>query len=160
MSSVWRPDDSLLQRDERGELNGMRRVKDALRKHGVRLSSRVVTSQDEGMQEALQELRRTTAPAGVEQWQLPVVFCPEGEGEVLMFVSRLEAGARVPTHSHDHAHARFILDGSVRYGDLELKRGDWMAVPAGVEYQLEAGPTGTLMCYPHPMRICPDLYQE
>lgn len=155
MSSNWRPDDSIYDRDENGMVNGVRMVRDAHRKHGIRLGKRVITSQDKGMREAQMDLRRASSPAGVKQWLVPITHCPkEDEREILWFVSELDPHAKVPTHAHRHAHFRIIFAGSVKYGDIELKAGDWMAVPAGVEYSLEAGPSGASFMYPHPMPPC------
>ena len=155
MSSEFRPDDSIYDRDAEGMMNGVRMVKEALEKHGVRLGNRVITSRDPGMQEAQAELKRATSPTGVTQWLLPIVFCPrEDEREILWFLSELEPNAMVPTHRHRHAHFRVIVEGTIKYGDIDLGVGDWLAVPAGVDYSFQAGPTRVRFFYPHPMPVC------
>src|SRR6266568_3254223 len=72
--SQWRPDDSLLDRNAKGELKGARKVNEVLRKGGIRRANRVTTSRDPGMTAAKNALKRTGMPAGVEQWQLPVAL--------------------------------------------------------------------------------------
>ena len=147
MSSDWRPDDSLYERGKDGVINGARRVREALQKHGVRFGNRIITSRDEGMDAAQQELKRTPMPPGVEQWQVPIVV---GAGQdVLWFRSRMQPGAKVPEHAHKTGLLRIVIEGSVKVGDVELKPGDWMFVPAGKTYSLEAGPDGCIVMYPH-----------
>jgi len=75
LSTTWRPDDSFLDK-EQGELKGVRRVMDALEKHGVRPRGGVLTSQDRGVEATRDDLRRTHMPAGFRQFQLPVVLGP------------------------------------------------------------------------------------
>ena len=159
MGSVWRPDDSELKRDEKGVLDGVRRVRDALRKNGVRFGNRVITSQDKGMQAAQRDLKRTGGPSGVEQWIVPIVICPK-EDEILFFLSVMEPGAKVPEHSHDQASFRIIVAGSVSHAGIELKPGDWIHVPAQVPYALEAGPSGCTAYYGHPTPHCSDLTED
>src|SRR2546426_5501682 len=147
VSSEWRPDDSLLERGENDEVRGTRRVKDALEKHGIRYGDRVITSRDKGMDEVKGDLKRSGMPPGVEQWQVPIVVKPSGEA--LSFTGRMEAGAEVPEHVHKHPVFRIVIEGSLEYGDLTLKPGDWMFVPAGQAYSLKAGPEGFSTFY-HP----------
>lgn len=138
VSPRWRPDDSLLERNAKGEIKGVRRVLNALQKNGVRYGNRVVTSRDRGMTAVRKDLRRTPMPDGVQQWQLPVVL--GAAGDVLWFISEYEPGAKVPSHSHNHVVFRIVLQGSVKYRDVTLKAGDWMLVPPGQPYALQAGP--------------------
>jgi len=147
VSSEWRPDDSLLERGEKDEVRGTRRVKDALEKHGIRYGDRVITSRDKGMDEVKGDLKRSGMPPGVEQWQVPIVVKPSGEA--LSFTGRMEAGAEVPEHVHKHPVFRIVIEGSLEYGDLTLKPGDWMFVPAGQAYSLKAGPDGCSTFYHH-----------
>lgn len=140
----------MLQRDQNGVLDGVRRVQDALRKNDVRFANRVITSQDKGMQATQRDLKRTGSPAGVEQWIMPIVFGPKDK-EILCFVSVMEPGAKVPAHSHGQGHFRIVIEGSVKYGGVELNPGDWMSVPEGALYALEAGPKGCRILYWHPM---------
>lgn len=140
MSSNWRPDDSLLEK-EGDELRGARRVKDAMRKHGVSTEGRIVTSRDEGMDRVREELKRTHMPPGFEQWQVPIVFGPKDS--VLAFVTEVAPGAKLPEHAHEGATIfRLILKGSLRFGDIELTAGDWMLVPPGAKYSFTAGSEG------------------
>lgn len=139
VSSNWRPDDSLLEK-EGGELKGARRVKDALKKHGVETKGRIFTSRDRGMDSLRAELKRAHMPEGFEQTQLPVALGP-GE-DILVFETTIEPGAKLPEHAHTGAAIfRMVLKGSVRFGDKELSTGDWMVVPPGASYALAAGDT-------------------
>lgn len=143
----WRPDDSLQERNEQGEVRGVRRIKDALEKHGVRYGDRIITSQDEGIAEVQRELERIPMPPGVEQWLVPIAL---GAGEdILVFMARFQPNATVPEHSHTDAQFRIVIEGSVRSAGKELKAGDWMLVPAGKSYSLEAGPDGCIMLHPY-----------
>ena len=147
MSSVWRPDDSLSERDQKGEIRGSRRIKEALQKHGVRSGKGILTSRDTGMSAVKRELKRTGMPPGVEQWQLPVTLGP-GE-DILSFTGRMKPGAKVPKHAHKQAVFRLVIEGSLKYGGKTLKPGDWMYVPAGQAYALTAGPQGCTTLYHH-----------
>jgi mannose-6-phosphate isomerase-like protein (cupin superfamily) len=142
----------MYERNEKGEVKGVRRVADALKKHGVRLGNRVITSQDKGMDAAQRDLKRAGSPPGVEQWQIPIVLgADKNIQDILCFVSRMEPGAKVPEHSHNHGLLRIVIEGTLKYRDLELKPGDWMLVPKGVSYSVEAGARGCHVMYPHPI---------
>ena len=147
MSSGWRPDDSLHERDDKDEVRGVRRVKDALRKHGVDFGNRVITSRDRGMDEVQKDLKRTGMPPGVEQWQIPIVV--GANEDILSFTGQMEAGADVPEHAHNQAIFRIVIQGSLEYNGMTLKAGDWMLVPAGQRYELKAGPDGCTTMYHH-----------
>ncbi len=153
MSSNWRPDDSLMKADSKGRVQGARRVVDALHKNGVSYGKRVITSRDKGVAAAQRDLKRQGMPAGVASWQIPVVFRPSGD--VLGFVTRMQPGASVPTHSHDHSVVRFVFKGSLKYGRKTLKVGDWMFVPPGQEYSVTAGIDGCSILYGHGCGIGP-----
>jgi hypothetical protein len=147
VSSTWRPDDSLSERDQKGVLKGAQRVNDALRKNNVRLGSGVITSRDTGMAAVRRDLKREGLPRGVEHWQMPIVL---GQGgDILCFISRLKPGTKVPEHAHKQAVFRVIIDGSLKYGRRTLKAGDWMLVPSGEKYAIQAGSTGCTIFYAH-----------
>jgi quercetin dioxygenase-like cupin family protein len=147
MSSEWRPDDSMMVADNRGRVRGARTVAAALRKNGVHYGKGVITSRDKGVAAAQRDLKREGMPPGVESWQIPVVFRPTGD--ILTFITRMKAGATVPAHSHDHSVVRFVFRGSLKYGRVTLKVGDWMYVPAGQVYSVTAGPDGCSITYGH-----------
>ena len=147
MSPAWRPNDSLLERNSKGELKGGRRVRDALQKHGLKYGNRIVTSRDRGMEAVKKDLKRTPMPPGVQQWQLPVAL--GAGGETLCFMSQYQPGAKVPTHSHPHALFRVVIEGSVKHRRTTLKSGDWMLVPPGQRYALQAGTDGCIILYAH-----------
>ena len=141
MSSNWRPDDSFIEK-EGGELKGVKRVKEALSKRGIE-SRGVVTSRDEGIDEVRAELRRTTMPPGLEQWQIPLALGPAED--VVGFMTHGAPGAKIPIHAHKCDLFRIVVGGSVRYNDKELFVGDWMYVKEGEKYELEAGAFGFII---------------
>lgn len=148
MSSEWRPDDSLSERDQKGELRGTRKIIDALQKNKVRLGKGVITSRDTGMAAVRRDLKRTGLPRGVEHWQIPIVL--GHDGDILFFISRLKPNAKVPEHAHEGiAVFRVILDGELKIGRKTLKAGDWVLVTGGERYSAQAGPQGCSVFYAH-----------
>jgi quercetin dioxygenase-like cupin family protein len=149
MSSEWRPDDSLNERDKRGQLKGVAMIKAALRKNHVTLGKGVITSRDPGIARVMRSLKRSGMPEGVEQWLLPVIIGPQ-DG-VLYFKSSLKAGTTVPTHSHKHSVFRVVISGELKFGRKTLKAGDWMFVPGGQPYSISTSKTKPLHAfYAHP----------
>lgn len=146
MSAAWRPDDSLLDINPKGESKGGRRVRAALRKHGVRVGRRIVTSRDTGMSAARNELKRTGMPKGFEQWQLPI---PHPLENLVVMIGRMKPNARVERHSHKVWVFRYIIQGSLKIDGKTLRAGDWMLIPPGVPYELQAGPQGCTPLYAH-----------
>jgi quercetin dioxygenase-like cupin family protein len=141
MGSDWRPDDSFIDK-EGGELKGVLRVKEALKKHGIEARP-VVTSRDEGIDKVRQELKRTHLPPGFEQWQLPVALGPNQDA--VAFVTVGLPGAEIPEHSHKCDLFRIVVSGSVYHEDKELTAGDWMYVKEGAPYKLTAGGFGCII---------------
>jgi hypothetical protein len=148
MSATYRPDDSLSERDQKGELNGVRKIKEALKKNNVHLGKGVLTSRDTGMAAVRRDLKRTGLPAGVEHWQMPIVL---GERQdILCFISRLKSNAIVPEHGHEKvAVFRVVIEGKLIYGRKTLNPGDHMFVPGGVKYAVKGGPEGCVIFYAH-----------
>lgn len=135
MSSEWRPDDSLSERDKKGELLGARRVKAALRKNKVSFGKGVITSRDRGMAAVMRDLKRSGMPKGVETTQIPIVF-----GHYLLaFISTLDPGTIVPEHEHAVGVFRVVIEGELIFGRKTLLPGDWMFVPAGTRYSIRSG---------------------
>jgi len=130
MSTKWSPDDSVIE----GEA-GKTRIREALERHNIRIGDdRVVTSRDPGMDDVRYALMRPGLPPGFIQWQLPIKLT----GETFFFTTVCEPGAVVPTHSHKRDLFRIVVSGSIITNGIELKAGDWMFVPAGVEYSFSA----------------------
>lgn len=131
MTARWSPDDSVIE----GE-TGKKRIREALERHGIDTSkNRIITSRDPGMDEVRFSLRREGLPPGWEQWQLPVKLT----GEAFIFLSVAQPGAVIPSHAHKRDLFRIVVWGSVTTNNgLVLHQGDWMFVPAGVEYSLSA----------------------
>jgi quercetin dioxygenase-like cupin family protein len=137
----------LSERDSKGQVRGVLRISDALRKNKVSLGKGVITSRDRGMAAVRRDLKRTGMPRGVEQWLMPVVVA---DGNFLFFISRLKPGTKVPRHSHDDIDVlRVVIKGELKVGRVTLKPGDFMLALRGVEYATQAGPQGCTICYGH-----------
>jgi mannose-6-phosphate isomerase-like protein (cupin superfamily) len=145
MTSEWRPDDSLSQRDKKGQKKGALRISAALRKNKVRLGKGVITSRDTGMAAVRRDLKRTGMPPGVESWQLPV-----GLGDIIWFITCYAPWTIVPLHAHAQDSLRIVISGELKFGRKTLKPGDWMLVPAGQTYSVEAGSKKVCIAYAHP----------
>jgi len=146
---AWQPDDSILDPAGGRETKGVKRVRDALRPHGHDIGQRVLTSKDSDMEDILNRLNRNDGmPPGFQQWQLPV-----GIGDnrtVLAFMTDADAGAVLPTHSHDADIFRMVVSGSLQYNGVWLSAGDWMFIPKNTRYQYTAASNPgvrTLHCY-------------
>jgi hypothetical protein len=119
-------------------------IEKAVEEAGFQTQGRVVTSRDDGMTELRKRLATTNVPGGFRKWQLPFIL----NGPATLFITVAEADARVPPHAHQEGDGiRFIAGGSINYEGTELSQGDWMFIPAGVEYSFEVGPNGAIMCY-------------
>ena len=147
MSTTWRPDDSLLERSQKGEVKGVSRVKDALKNRGVRYGNRVITSRDKGMAAVQRDLKRGPMPPGIQQWQIPIAFGPRED--ILFFVGVHKPGSKVPEHMHKDAVLHIVVKGSMKHRGRVLKPGDWILVPPGQSYSLIAGSEGVQTCYVH-----------
>jgi hypothetical protein len=123
--------------------DGVERVKEALNITGFKVKNKIITSQDKGIEKVLNLLAADNVPDGFKKWQLPLIFAKSQ-----MFFSVGSPDILVPTHSHDEGDGiRIIVSGSVFYKDKELKSGDWMYVPKGMEYSIKIGPMGSTMFY-------------
>jgi|ERR1700686_194453 mannose-6-phosphate isomerase-like protein (cupin superfamily) len=142
MSSNWRPDDSLNERDKKGVLNGEKKIKAALAKNKVRIAKGVTTSRDRGMAAVKRDLKKTGMPRGVKSFQIPFVL-----GGCLWFLSCYEPGTIVPMHAHKLVIFRIVISGEMKHGRRILKQGDWMYVPAGQPYSIQAVGKETLWVF-------------
>lgn len=142
----WKPDDTFHNIID-GEFKGVRRVNEALKKLGIKLGDKIVTSRDKDMQKLVNILRRDTMPAGFEQWQLPIIL-GGGDRPVMSFVTVGSPGAEVPEHRHrDDCLFRIVINGSLHFKDLELFPGDWMYIPTGQRYSFRAGMLGVVVMH-------------
>jgi quercetin dioxygenase-like cupin family protein len=137
----WKPNDKVIEGKP-----GAARIKAALTKRRVTFTKRVVTSRDPGMSDVIYDLGRPDMPPGIRSWQLPFVL-GGGEGGVFFFLTVAEPGAIVPSHSHTRDLLRIVVSGSLITNGIELKSGDWMYVPTGVEYSYTAGLNPGLISY-------------
>jgi hypothetical protein len=123
---------------------GLKRIQTAVKKIGLDVSKKILTSHDPQAEEARQLLMVTNVPGGFTKWQLPVYLDKASQ----LFITVAAPGARVGEHSHNEgAGIRFIAGGSIKYKGQELSAGDWMYIPAGVKYSFETGKLGAIMCY-------------
>jgi hypothetical protein len=123
---------------------GVERIRRVVRETGLDTEGRILTSRDEGVDEALNSLEVDNVPAGFRKWQLPVYLnCPSQ-----LFVTVAEPGVKAGTHFHREGDGiRFVASGSIIFDGKELTTGDWMFIPAGKEYSFEVGRHGAVMCY-------------
>jgi hypothetical protein len=129
------------QRDLAACLEDIRAIQ---KEHGID-PKKIVTSRDPVVAKlAYTKLAVQNVPPGFTKTMLPV-FMPR---ESTLYISAGAPGTKVPSHSHDEGDGiRFMISGSIHYGDRELTEGDWMFIPAGVPYEFEVGPRGAVMCY-------------
>lgn len=58
---------------------------------------------------------------------------------------RLQPGAGYPSHEHPEDEECLVLEGDLRFGDLELRVGDFQLAPAGVPHPAAFSPSGCLL---------------
>jgi mannose-6-phosphate isomerase-like protein (cupin superfamily) len=145
VASDWRPDDSLSERNAKGQTKGALKINAALRKNKVRLGKGVITSRDAGIAKVTRDLKRTGMPPGVQSWLLPIHFA--GLHWVWLCFA---AWTVVPMHAHAHDSLRVVVSGELKFGRKTLKPGDWMFVPKGQTYSVRTGALRVCILYPHP----------
>lgn len=123
---------------------GIERLRRAVRDSGLETEGRILTSRDKGVAGVEKALAVDNVPDGFTKWQLPVYLNSESQ----LYMTVAEPGAKAQPHAHNEGDGiRFITGGSITYNGQELTAGDWMFVPAGVEYSFETGRLGALMVY-------------
>lgn len=136
--------------------DGVKRIEAALKKTGIKIGKRVVTSRDKDMQLLRERLVVTNVPSGFSKYQLPVTLrCVDAMSAtgtdadgVQFFVTIAQPNSKVNTHSHNEgAGLRMIAGGSILFKKQELTAGDWMYIPKGVPYEFQVGPQGAIICY-------------
>ena len=119
------------------------RVQRALKRAGVNIRERIVTSKDPAARKLAEVLQVRNVPKGFTKYQLPIVM-----ERSQLFISSAEPNVKAGKHSHDEGDGiRFIVSGSIRYNGQTLGAGDWMFIPAGLPYSFTVGPEGALMAY-------------
>lgn len=58
---------------------------------------------------------------------------------------RLDAGARIPAHPHEHDEECFVLEGCLEHRQERYCAGDYMMAPAGSRHATITSPEGALM---------------
>ena len=105
---------------------------------------KIFTSIDVGNLGGHPDLRVSNIPNGFSKTMLPFFT----DGAATFYLSSGAPNSVVPRHSHDEgAGLRFIVSGSIQFGDQTLREGDWMFMPAGAEYEFNVGSTGVTMFY-------------
>jgi hypothetical protein len=123
---------------------GLARVQEAFTKSGVKPPRGIFTSRDSAALATKDLLLTSNVPGGFKKWQLPFHL----DGASQMFISIGSPDAEVPLHSHEEGDGvRFIMSGSILYGEQELTAGDWMYIPKGEKYKFKVGPVGVMQCY-------------
>lgn len=119
------------------------RVDSALKKVGL-TRNEVITSKHPKAEALRLALGTDNLPDGpIRKWQLPFILKCEA---VSFFVTVAEAGAKVPTHSHDQGDGmRFVAGGSMLFNGEKFNVGDWIFLPKGSPYNYESGPLGTII---------------
>lgn len=133
---------------------GLRRIGRGMKKSGLKLEGRIITSRDKDVKKALKLLEVDNIPDGFQKWQLPVYLDAPSQ----LFISTAAANTKVPSHSHrDGDGIRFMISGSIIYKDVELTAGDWMFIPKGKSYSFKVGELGATMCYCYCCSCAPRL---
>lgn len=67
------------------------------------------------------------------------------DGETISILVRLEPGAVFPAHSHPVDEETFVLEGETRFGDIELRSGDYHFAPQGSKHGQVTTTAGCLL---------------
>lgn len=68
------------------------------------------------------------------------------------FLLKFEAGASYPLHSHPAGEEIFVLEGEVRSGKDELKKGDYLYMPPGSTHSVFSK-TGCILLFRVPEEV-------
>jgi hypothetical protein len=121
---------------------GVERINQALKEARLEVGNEIITSRDEKVMKVQELLDIKNMPQGFKKWQLPVMLRCESQ----MYITVASPNAKVSQHLHEGPSIRFIVKGSIRYNGTELTAGDWIYIPADVQYALEAGSDGGTTC--------------
>ena len=144
MSATWKPDDRFLNR--KGQ-EGVQRINKALADHGFSTNrDQILTSQDPKMDLVIRDLASTNLPPGWTGYQIPIFLLQKPP--TFFFYQEAEAGAELPGHSHGVNQIRIVVSGGMVFDDRTLHAGDWMFIPANVQYTIFAAKNpGLIVCY-------------
>ncbi len=73
-----------------------------------------------------------------------VLHCDEAAG-VQTALWRMDAGAKIPAHPHEHDEECFVLEGCLEHRQERYHAGDYMIAPAGTRHATISSPDGALM---------------
>ncbi len=68
------------------------------------------------------------------------------------FMIKFDAGASYPNHNHPAGEEVFVLEGSVRFGGLDLSAGDFLYTPPGGTHAVHSK-TGCVMLFNVPEEV-------
>ena len=69
----------------------------------------------------------------------------DDDGAMQSFLLRLDPDARLPAHDHPDDESCLVLEGSVRFGEVEVSAGDYHVAPAGSTHGDVVSATGALL---------------
>jgi quercetin dioxygenase-like cupin family protein len=73
-------------------------------------------------------------PAGVGKSVIPV----DAKSFRILVLTQGEPNTQVASHSHDEAILRYIVQGSLTINGTTYREGEWVLVPAGLNYTVES----------------------
>lgn len=111
---------------------------------GLERAEGIVTSQDAAVVRMREHLRVGTPFAGFDRLLLPFRL---GRGDASIVTAEPDSVTDAHSHRSDALHV--VMSGSIVIEGRELGPGEWVHVPAGVEYSMRAGPSGAVVFYPH-----------
>ncbi|KAH7305249.1 hypothetical protein B0I35DRAFT_414034 [Stachybotrys elegans] len=118
------------------------------------LNAGIITSRDEGVISAKQELTNLVEPhfAGVTRWFVPVapVLPLEWTGRFSAYTTYLASGAATAPRTLDTEQVgvlKIVVSGSIELqgSNQSLTQGDWVWLPAGGEYSFRAEEAGATL---------------
>ncbi len=68
------------------------------------------------------------------------------------FLLRFDAGASYPNHNHPGGEEVFVLEGSVRFGKIQLEKGDYLYTPPNETHSVFSK-TGCTMLFVVPAEV-------
>jgi hypothetical protein len=89
-------------------------------------------------------------PKGVSKWVIPI----DMSLFTALIITQVAPKTHVARHSHDGAVFRFIASGSLCLNGVDYGSGDWILVPAGVEYEIDTEEGYVAATTYHPCRGC------
>lgn len=138
----WIPDVSLFELVD-GEMKGILRVKDALKRQGLDSENIIFTSKDANVISLVKELEITSMPVGFTQYQLPFLMPSINS---IYFLTYGQPNSRFPEHTHtQEGGLRVIINGSIIFNEMEFTAGEWLYISKGCSYSFTVGNSGCVI---------------